>query len=95
MPPDIQKAFKVKPAHIVSFIVFLLVSISTFTAQVYAADAVWPSKTTYKYANVNGKKIFYREAGIQHKQTIVLLHELSVVFTQLPRIDPTYQVVIM
>ena len=57
-----------------SFIVFLLISISTFTAQVYAADAVWPSKTTYKYVNVNGKKIFYREAGAQHKQTIVLLH---------------------
>ena len=71
---DIQKNLKVKPAHIVSFIVFLFVSISTFTAQVYAADAVWPSKTTYKYANVNGKKIFYREAGAQHKQTIVLLH---------------------
>jgi pimeloyl-ACP methyl ester carboxylesterase len=74
MHPDIQKNFKIKPAHIISFIVFLLVSMSTLTAKVYAADAVWPSKTTYKYANVDGKKIFYREAGTQHKQTIVLLH---------------------
>ncbi|WP_286936433.1 MULTISPECIES: hypothetical protein [unclassified Pseudoalteromonas] len=55
MHPDIQKNFKIKPAHIISFIVFLLVSMSTLTAKVYAADAVWPSKTTYKYANVNGK----------------------------------------
>jgi len=74
MPTDIQKNLKVKPAHIVSFIVFLLISMSTLTAKVYATDAAWPSKTTYKYANVDGKKIFYREAGMQHEQTIVLLH---------------------
>jgi len=74
MHPDIQKSLKIKHAHIVLFIVFLLVSMPALTAKVYAADAVWPSKTTYKYANVNGKKIFYREAGKQHTQTIVLLH---------------------
>ena len=37
-------------------------------------SAVWPSKTSYRYATVEGKRIFYREAGEQHKQTIVLLH---------------------
>ncbi|BED89037.1 hydrolase [Pseudoalteromonas sp. MM1] len=74
MHTTIHKNFKILPAHIVSFIVFLLISMSTLTAKIYAADAVWPSKTTYKYVNVDGKKIFYREAGTQHKQTIVLLH---------------------
>jgi len=74
MHPNIQKKLKIKPAHIVSIIVFLLISMSTLTAKVYATDAAWPSKTTYKYANVDGKKIFYREAGMQHEQTIVLLH---------------------
>jgi pimeloyl-ACP methyl ester carboxylesterase len=37
-------------------------------------NAVWPSKTSYRYLAVDGKRIFYREAGEQHKQTIVLLH---------------------
>ncbi|GEB71464.1 alpha/beta hydrolase [Pseudoalteromonas carrageenovora] len=74
MHPNIQNKLKIKPAHIVSIIVFLLISMSTLTAKVYATDAAWPSKTTYKYANVDGKKIFYREAGTQHEQTIVLLH---------------------
>ncbi|MDO6507113.1 alpha/beta hydrolase [Colwellia sp. 4_MG-2023] len=37
-------------------------------------NAVWPSKTSYRYLTVDGKRIFYREAGEQHKQTIVLLH---------------------
>ncbi|MBU2979341.1 alpha/beta hydrolase [Alteromonas sp. C1M14] len=36
--------------------------------------AVWPAKTAYRYAMVAGKRIFYREAGEQHKQTLVLLH---------------------
>jgi pimeloyl-ACP methyl ester carboxylesterase len=30
--------------------------------------------TTYNYAEVNGYKMFYREAGDQHAPTIVLLH---------------------
>ncbi len=39
-----------------------------------AQDAVWPSKTTYKSQEVNGHKIFYREAGDPAKTTIILLH---------------------
>ncbi|MGH1402963.1 MAG: alpha/beta fold hydrolase [Alphaproteobacteria bacterium] len=39
-----------------------------------AQDAVWPSKTTYKHQDVNGHKIFYREAGDPAKTTIILLH---------------------
>jgi len=30
--------------------------------------------TTYKYATVSGRKIFYREAGSKDAPTIVLLH---------------------
>jgi len=70
----IRKNFKIQPAYITSFLTFLLVFTVTLSVKVYATDAIWPSKTTYKYANVEGEKIFYREAGMQHKQTIVLLH---------------------
>ncbi len=28
-----------------------------------AQDAVWPAKTHYRYSEVEGKRIFYREAG--------------------------------
>lgn len=58
----------------ITFITFLFISIATLTSKAYAVDAAWPSKTSYHYAEVKGKRIFYREAGKQHKQTIVLLH---------------------
>jgi len=47
---------------------------STVSATGSNVSAVWPAKTSYRYATVEGKRIFYREAGEQHKQTIVLLH---------------------
>lgn len=49
---------------------FLLVAMSN----VFAQDAVWPAKTQYKYQDVDGKRIFYREAGDAKMPTIVLLH---------------------
>jgi pimeloyl-ACP methyl ester carboxylesterase len=42
--------------------------------QLHAEDAVWPAKTLYRYASVEGKRIFYREAGESSKPTIILLH---------------------
>ncbi len=33
-----------------------------------------PPPTSYRYKEVKGHKIFYREAGEKHKRTIVLLH---------------------
>ncbi len=33
-----------------------------------------PPPTSYRYIEVKGHKIFYREAGEEHKKTIVLLH---------------------
>jgi pimeloyl-ACP methyl ester carboxylesterase len=39
-----------------------------------AQDAVWPSKTYYCYAEVEGKRIFYREAGDPSRPTVRLLH---------------------
>lgn len=54
--------------------VLLFMTLLSFTANATAPEAVWPSKTYYKFATVEGKRIFYREAGQHHKQTIVLLH---------------------
>ena len=39
-----------------------------------AVEPTWPQKTHYRYADVLGQKIFYREAGEWNSQTIVLLH---------------------
>lgn len=39
-----------------------------------AQEAVWPEKTYYRYKEVNGQNIFYREAGNPENPTIVLLH---------------------
>jgi pimeloyl-ACP methyl ester carboxylesterase len=40
----------------------------------FAQDAAWPAKTHYKYQEVDGKRIFYREAGDPKMPTILLLH---------------------
>ncbi len=39
-----------------------------------AQEAVWPAKTHYRYQEVDGNKIFYREAGESNQPTILLLH---------------------
>lgn len=52
----------------------IFITLVTLTPKVNAADAAWPSKTAYRYASIQGKQLFYREAGEHHKQTIVLLH---------------------
>lgn len=53
---------------------FITLITFVFISEAHAVSATWPSKTSYKYAMVKDKRIFYREAGKQHKQTIVLLH---------------------
>lgn len=53
--------------RIVLFIILLL-STSCSTG------SEWPSKTKYRYANINGDNIFYREAGSPERPTILLLH---------------------
>jgi len=40
----------------------------------FAQELAWPAKTYYRYQEVEGKKIFFREAGDPSKPTIVLLH---------------------
>ncbi len=37
-------------------------------------SAEWPAKTQYRFANIDGQRIFYREAGDPDAPTIVLLH---------------------
>lgn len=39
-----------------------------------AQEAVWPGKTHYRYAEVDGHKLFYREAGERNRPTLLLLH---------------------
>src|SRR5687768_9832252 len=46
---------------------------STFSVA-FAQEPAWPAKTHYRYHEVEGKKIFFREAGDPSKPTIVLLH---------------------
>lgn len=44
-------------------------------ASVSVAQGVeWPEKTYYRYEEVEGRRIFFREAGSTSKPTIVLLH---------------------
>lgn len=55
---------------LVGSVIFQWLSTGTAVAQ----DAVWPAKTFYRRATVNGNRIFYREAGDPAKPTILLLH---------------------
>jgi len=56
------------------FIILTLLLASELLAPTFAQEAVWPAKTYYRYKDVNGHKIFYREAGNPENQTILLLH---------------------
>lgn len=60
--------------HTTCFLLFLMGFVLTPVDDLFAQDAVWPAKTTYRTQNVNGHEIFYREAGNPDKPTIVLLH---------------------
>ena len=44
------------------------------TLGIVTAGPTWAASVSYKYANVDGIKIFYREAGGPAKPTILLLH---------------------
>jgi pimeloyl-ACP methyl ester carboxylesterase len=56
----------------ITALVAVLVSLCSFAAR--AQDATWPQKTFYRYQEVNGHRIFYREAGSASAPTILLLH---------------------
>jgi len=60
--------------RISSLIAICVVSFFCANCKVYAQKAVWPAKTTYHYANIDGHKIFYRKAGNPKNPTILLLH---------------------
>lgn len=53
-------------------ILITALAVTIFNTQ--SAEPAWPEKTHYRYADVMGQKIFYREAGESNPQTIVLLH---------------------
>ncbi len=63
----------------------------------HAADLKLPPKTSYRTASVDGREIFYHEAGDPKKPTIVLLHgnpASSHTYRELiPMLSPHYVVV--
>ncbi len=48
--------------------------IGWISPSVLAINLEWPAPTTYHYQDVNGHRMFYREAGDRSKPTLVLLH---------------------
>ena len=52
----------------------LTLFLNLVAGEVFAQDSVWPAKTYYRYQEVAGKNIFYREAGDPTNPTILLLH---------------------
>jgi pimeloyl-ACP methyl ester carboxylesterase len=52
----------------------LLVLVCAPVTDAHAQDAAWPAKTTYQFKDINGRRIFYREAGDPSQPTILLLH---------------------
>ncbi len=62
---------KIIRLYVVAFFIGIALSQAAF-----AQEAVWPTKTHYRYQEVNGNRIFYREAGTKtpDKPTIILLH---------------------
>lgn len=60
-----------KSKSLLSFMIFF-----TFLAGVsaHAQNLSWPSKTLYRFQTIEGRKVFYREAGDPKNPTIVLLH---------------------
>lgn len=75
---DLRNAFKTEnklnQLHFLRIAQALFASLFIIPQQLFAQDAVWPAKTYYRYAEVNGRQIFYREAGDPSKPTILLLH---------------------
>lgn len=53
---------------IFAFVLFI------FADRSYAQQSSWPSKTYYRYVDVDGIRIFYREAGNPSNPAILLLH---------------------
>ncbi len=49
-------------------------SIATLPLAAEAQEAAWPAKTHYRYQEVDGQRIFYREAGDAKAPAILLLH---------------------
>jgi len=54
--------------------VLLALYLGGLASAAFAQEPGWPAKTSYRYQVVEGRKIFFREAGDASKPTIVLLH---------------------
>jgi pimeloyl-ACP methyl ester carboxylesterase len=51
-----------------------MVALGAGSGTVLAQESAWPAKTYYRYREVAGKGIFYREAGDTANPTLLLLH---------------------
>jgi pimeloyl-ACP methyl ester carboxylesterase len=58
----------------VIFIFLLLAAMPAAQAAEPEVAAAWPAKTYYRYKEVNGHRLFYREAGEEGRPVILLLH---------------------
>ncbi|MFO1519052.1 MAG: alpha/beta hydrolase [bacterium] len=67
---SLRKPFVLK--RILRSVVFAFLSI--VSTSVFSQEAAWPAKAVYRYREILGKRIFYREAGDLSKPTILLLH---------------------
>lgn len=56
------------------FNIWIILGVLVFTSCTSKYNVIIPPSILYNYVDVNGKKLFYREAGTNHKTTIVLLH---------------------
>lgn len=72
MKPNAKVRFLFVPS--IKTVCALALSLHLFAGEVFAQESVWPAKTYYRYQEVAGKSIFYREAGDPAKPTLLLLH---------------------
>jgi pimeloyl-ACP methyl ester carboxylesterase len=57
-----------------AFLVVQIINSLVIANTSFAQEATWPAKTHYRFLEVKGHKIFYREAGDAGNPTILLLH---------------------
>ena len=60
--------------RIILCLTVLALCVAASSAMADDVQATWPTKTHYRYAEINGRRIFYREAGDPNSPTILLLH---------------------
>lgn len=63
-----------RPIKLIWQVVILGIFLSNYPCYVFAQESSWPTKTHYRYQEVEGHRLFYREAGDSTQPTLILLH---------------------